>query len=73
MDDRGHLEHVLAGAVDERVVGVELALAHTTGKSQSFSSSSQDRLGTFDRAPVGQLTVFVVGQLDVLGRTECLQ
>ncbi|MFC5042508.1 hypothetical protein [Ornithinimicrobium kibberense] len=69
--DGGHLEHVLAGGVDQRVVGVHLHAGD--GVAPLVLEHGHDGVGLLRGAPVHQLTVLVVGQLDALDLAEALQ
>ena len=67
--DGGHLEHVLGGGVDQRVVGIELSV--DDGPAPGIAQQREDALGRL--ATVDEDAVIVVGELYVLRFTEALQ
>ncbi len=69
--DRRHLVHVLGGRVDDRVVRVELARHDRI--APVVPEQRQDLLCPGSLAALGQLTILVVGELDVLRGAEGLE
>ncbi len=71
VSDGGHLEHVLRGGVDQRIVRVEVTLDDRV--APVVPQQAQDRLRTFGGAAIDELAVLVVAQCDVLFGAELLQ
>ena len=70
VDDR-HLEHVLARSVDQRIVGIEVALDDR--EAPVGLEEGQDLFAGLDRAAIHELAIFAVAQGDVLRLAEGLQ